>query len=248
SDGWPAGWYTYARRGTPDPTAGRAAHPMPPKPETMDFDHVEVNQLMKVFGLTRALAGVSLRFDAGQVSVVEGPNGSGKSTLLSILAQLARPTSGKVRYGRYDSRRHGAGLRGRIGVLGHAAMVYPDLTARENLEFFRRMHGLEPDAVSALIDRFEIGRFGDRAVRTYSRGQLQRVALARALLHRPRLVLLDEPSTGLDLRAVDRLVEAVGVERERGAILVLVTHDSGLAEALADVRIRLERGRLAEAA
>lgn len=199
---------------------------------------------MKLYGATRALAGVDLRFEAGTITVIEGNNGSGKSTLLAILAGLAMQTDGEVRYGELDGRRGGEALRATIGVLAHAPMVYPDLTGRENLRFFCELYGVPVDRVTHLCSRFEIGRFADRPVRTYSRGQLQRIALARAVLHEPRLLLLDEPSTGLDLRGIDRLADAVVEERARGAILVLVTHDRAFGERLGDVRVTLERGRV----
>ncbi len=213
-----------------------------------DFQRVRAEKLVKVYGATRALAGVDLTFESGRVTVVEGPNGSGKSTLLAILAQLARPTRGRVLYGDLDGQRGGARVRARIGVLAHAAMVYPDLTGRENLELFASLHEIARprERVDELIERFDIARFLDRPTRTYSRGQLQRVALARALVHSPRLLLLDEPSTGLDERSVARLVHTVEQEREAGTILVLVTHDAALAERLGDVRVRLDRGRVAE--
>ncbi|HJL18953.1 MAG TPA: heme ABC exporter ATP-binding protein CcmA [Sandaracinaceae bacterium LLY-WYZ-13_1] len=210
----------------------------------IDFDRVEVKGLVKVYGATRALVGVDAAFDAGTVTVIEGPNGSGKTTLLDILGQLVRPTRGTVRYGDHEGKSRA--LRAQIGILAHAAMIYPDLSARENLHLFARLHRLDdPDArIGALVDRFEIGRWGERPARTYSRGQLQRLALARALMHAPRLLLLDEPSTGLDVRAVERLERAVEAERERGAIVVLITHDSALADRLAERRVRLRRGKV----
>lgn len=210
----------------------------------LDFTTVEARGLVKVYGPTRALVGVDARFEAGTTTVVEGPNGSGKSTLLNILAQLVRPTRGEVRYG--DRSRGGSELRAQIGVLAHAAMIYPDLSGLENLRLYAKLEDLaDPEArVQSLLERFEIGRFRDRAARTYSRGQLQRIALARALLHTPRLLLLDEPSTGLDVRGVERLARAVDEERERGAIVVLITHDAALADRLGRRRIRLDRGRV----
>jgi heme exporter protein A len=213
------------------------------------FERVVTDKLVKTFGATRALAGVSVALESGAVTVVEGPNGSGKSTLLAILAQLARPTRGRVRYGDLDAARHRGALRRHIGILAHASMLYPSLTGRENLAFFAELHGIEDraDRIEELVRRFEIGKFFERPTRTYSRGQLQRVALARAVLHRPKLLLLDEPSTGLDTNAVERLVTAIESEREAGTILVLVTHDPELAQRVADSRIRLDRGRVAEA-
>ena len=213
----------------------------------MDFERVEVSGLVKVYGATRALIGVDATFDAGRVTVVEGPNGSGKSTLLNVLGQLVRPTRGVVRYGEWTSETaSGIDLRAEIGILAHAAMIYPDLSALENLALYIQLHGLSDPSgrLEAASDRFEIGRWGERAARTYSRGQLQRLALARALLHAPRLLLLDEPSTGLDVRAVERLVTAVSEERERGAIVVLITHDPKLADRLADARVSLKRGKV----
>jgi heme exporter protein A len=216
----------------------------------LDFEQVTARGLVKMYGPTRALAGVDITLEAGKVTVVEGPNGSGKSTLVAILALLSRPTRGEVKYGAVDARRGGAALRARIGVLGHAAMVYPDLSARENLLFFARLHDVpQPDArIRALAERFEISAaFLDRPARTWSRGQLQRVALARALLHAPRLLLLDEPSTGLDTATTERLVEAVAEEKRAGTILALITHDAPLADRLADVRIKLDRGKVVAA-
>lgn len=211
---------------------------------SLDFDRVETHDLVKLFGLTPALVGVSLAFDAGTITVIEGPNGSGKSTLLALLALLARPTRGRVCFGTHDPRRRPA-LRAAIGFLGHAPMVVPDLTGEENLDLFAALYGVPwGDGERARArERFGLGPWLTRPTRTYSRGQVQRVALARALLHAPRLVLLDEPSTGLDEASTERLVQAIKDERARGAIVVAVTHDVAFAEALADRRVRLDAGR-----
>jgi heme exporter protein A len=106
------------------------------------------------------------------------------------------------------------------------------------------MYGVAKERVDELGARFEATTFWQRPVRTYSRGQLQRIALARALVHAPRLILLDEPSTGLDVRATAQLISVVRAERERGAIIALVTHDPALSQELADKRVRLLRGRI----
>jgi heme exporter protein A len=214
--------------------------------DALDFDAVTARGLVKVYGPTRALAGVDVTLAAGRITAIEGPNGSGKSTLLALLALLARPTRGTIRFGTHDAEHAGPALRARIGVLAHAAMVYPDLTGRENLRLFADLYGLadREARIGAVLERFEIGAFVDRPARTYSRGQLQRVALARALVHAPRLLLLDEPSTGLDAPSTERLARAIDAERARGTIVALVTHDAPLAERLADVRVRLERGRV----
>lgn len=212
---------------------------------SVDFERVQVASVVKVFGTTRALAGVTLELEAGQVTVIEGPNGSGKSTLLNILSLLSRPTRGEVRFGKHEAWKSRAALRGRLGVLAHAAMLYPDLSGEENLQLYARAFGLPDARAGAMAERFDALGFWQRPVRTYSRGQLQRIALGRALLHQPRLLLLDEPSTGLDARSVELLVAAVAEERQRGAIVALVTHDGPLADEIADVRVRLSRGRVA---
>ncbi len=202
-----------------------------------------------MYGPTRALNGVNVEFRAGEITVIEGPNGSGKSTLLSLVGQLAQPSSGRIFYG----RRSGSGPRARrrlshqIGILSHQSMLYPDLTGRENLRLFGELYGLdEVERRSHLVcERFGVtADFFDRPTRTYSRGQLQRVALARAVLHRPRLLLLDEPSTGLDRASTKLLEEAVATEKQNGTILLLVTHDPAFADAVADQRIRLHKGRV----
>lgn len=216
----------------------------------MDFEHVETRALVKLYGPTPALAGVDLRLEAGQITVIEGPNGSGKTTLLSILSLLARPTRGEVRFGKHDPRRRSS-LRGQVGLVAHAAMVYPELTGEENLALTAALYDLAgggKQQIAHARDRFGLGGWLARPVRTYSRGQLQRLALARALLHAPRLVLLDEPSSGLDAASSERLSTALSDERSRGAIVVVVTHDPAFASAVADRRVRLEAGRVAEAA
>jgi heme exporter protein A len=212
------------------------------------YARVSGRGLVKTYGPTRALAGIDVDFAAREVTVVEGPNGSGKSTLLGLLSLLVRPSRGELRFGDRDARADATALRGTVGVLAHAALVYPDLSALESLALTAELHGLDAGEargrIAALRDRFELGTFAERPARTYSRGQLQRLAIARTLLHRPTLVLLDEPSTGLDAASTERLVGAVLEERERGAIVVVVTHDAGFAEAVATRRLRLARGRV----
>lgn len=204
---------------------------------------VRAEKLTKLYGTTRALLDFDGEFAPGAVTVVEGPNGSGKSTLLALLAQTARPTSGLIHYG---AALHSAtALRSAVGMVAHDAMLYPDLTGLENLALYAQLYAVA--APSARIDelraRFDVGRFAERPVRTYSRGQQQRVSLCRALLHAPAILLLDEPTTGLDADSVERLVEAVAAERARGVIQILVTHDGAFAARVADTRIGLRAGR-----
>ncbi len=204
---------------------------------------VELRAVSKTYGAVRALIGVSLRFEPGLVSVVEGANGSGKSTLLALVGTLARPTSGSVDHGTLGATREE--VRASLGWVGHDSLCYADLTGRENVELAARLHGRDPEqAFAEAAERFDLGAFAGRAVRTYSRGQRQRVALARALVHGPSLILLDEPTTGLDASSIDRLVRLVHEEAGRGAIVVVVTHDPAFAKE-GQARFRLNRGRVA---
>jgi heme exporter protein A len=208
---------------------------------------VELRGVSKTFGPVRALAGVSTTFESGKVTVVSGSNGSGKSTLLAIAADLSRPTSGSVEYRGLGEDR--SAIRRAIGWLGHESLCYGDLTGRENVALSAKLYGLDPAVTyAAAARRFDLEAFSTRPVRTYSRGQRQRIALARALLHSPKILLLDEPTAGLDKGSVTRLIEVVKEEAQRGAVVILVTHDDEVADAIADARIQLERGRLVSTA
>ena len=203
---------------------------------------VELKGVTKAYGPVRALVGVSCRFESGRVTVVRGPNGSGKSTLLSIVGTLARPSSGVVDHGSLGRRR--SDVRRVLGWVGHDSLCYPDLSGRQNIELAARLHGCDPEqAFARAVERFDIAGFAKRAVRTYSRGQRQRIAVARALVHQPQLLLLDEPTTGLDPSAAEKLIAVVREEADRGATVVVVTHDMVFADALGADVVALERGR-----
>ena len=204
---------------------------------------VELRGVSKTFGAVRALVGVNVVFEAGQVTSIEGANGSGKSTMLAIVGTLARPTSGTVVHGELGRTR--PDVRKTLGWLGHDSLCYADLTGRENIELAARLYGEDPAvAYERAVARFDLGAFAERPLRTYSRGQRQRVALARALVHGPRLLLLDEPTTGLDAKSMASLVAVVRDEARGGSVVVVVTHDRAFADAIADVRVELERGRV----
>lgn len=208
---------------------------------------VELRGVTKTYPpAVRALRGVSARFSDGKVSVVVGANGSGKSTLLSIIGTLSGATAGRVSHGALGKSREV--VRRMLGWVGHDALCYADLTGRENIELAARLHGLSPDeAFEVARERFSLASFAGRPFRTYSRGQRQRVALARALVHEPMLLLLDEPTTGLDKGGVDTLLTVVRAEAKRGAIVIVVTHDEGFAKEVGDDRLLLEGGRVKEA-
>ena len=212
---------------------------------TVDFDAVTMRDVSRHFGRRRALSHISLTARAGEIVGLLGPNGAGKSTLIGILATLVAPTSGEVRYGTHAARDLAAPLRSRIGLLAHELHLYPELSARQNLAFFAQLYGLDPAKTvdAALVSAGLADRDGDD-VSGFSRGMRQRLGLERALLHLPRLLLLDEPFTGLDDRAVQTVRERLRRLAAGGAIVVLATHDLDLAEGLV-TRVALVRdGRL----
>jgi heme exporter protein A len=210
------------------------------------IERVEARGASRLHGSTLALRGVSTHFDPGTISLIEGPNGSGKSTLMGLLSTASRPTSGRILWEPYGDSAERA--RPHVGWLGHEALVYPDLSGRENLAWVAQLHGLPPSVVDEVAARIGLGSFALRPVRTMSRGQRQRIAIARALLHRPSLLLLDEPTTGLDRDGVALLLRLVREERDRGAIVVLIAHDPGLGRELGARVLQMNHGRLAEAA
>ena len=211
----------------------------------IDFDTVFVDDVSRHYGRRRALAHVSLQAERGQVLGLFGPNGAGKSTLISVLSTLLRPSSGRVRYGSHTIEGAGDPLRGAIGVLGHDLFLYADLTARENLRFFGTLYGLDR-LDERVAEALHLARLTDRAddrAGSFSRGLRQRLALERALLHQPRLVLLDEPFTGLDDESALVLIERLRMLRDAGRIVDMATHDFDTAEAVVDRSVCIDRGR-----
>jgi ABC-type multidrug transport system ATPase subunit len=208
--------------------------------------------LTKRFGPLAALAPLDLTLAAGETLAVLGPNGAGKSTLLRLLAGLARPSSGTVDVAapsvpglvRFDSSTR-TGRRAAVGLVAHATFLYPQLSARENLALAARLYAVPDPAarVAALIEAHALGPVADRAAGELSRGWAQRVAIARALVHDPRLLLLDEPFTGLDPAAAERLAGRLDEQRGSGRAAVLVTHELPRAVQLATRALVLVRGR-----
>ena len=212
----------------------------------VDFDTLTVEDVSRHFGRRRALSRITFEATRGTVLGLLGPNGAGKSTMLALLGTLLRPSGGRIRYGTHDATAPGAAVRGSIGVLGHDLFLYPELTAQENLEFFAGLYGL-PDPRAAATDALKQADLADRAgdaVSSFSRGMRQRVGLERALIHQPRLLLLDEPFTGLDDASAAALAVRLRTLRESGAIVVLATHDLDLADGLLDRAVFLRDGRM----
>jgi heme exporter protein A len=212
----------------------------------MDFTSLTFADVSRHFGRRRALNRVSFRCDAGEILALLGPNGAGKSTLLSITATLLQPSSGEVRYGGHRASDAAAPLRSRIGLLGHDLYLYPELSAAENLRFFAQMYDVPrvEQRITAALDRAGLAGRRDDVVSGFSRGMRQRLALERALLHEPRLVLLDEPFTGLDDAATTALRDRLATLRSAGCIVIVTTHDLETIEAITDRAVMLQGGRL----
>ncbi len=202
--------------------------------------------LVRTFGGRRAVNDVSFALAPGDCLGLFGPNGAGKTTLLRLLAGLLAPSGGRSTVGGVVMRSaHGA--RGQVGLISHASMLYGALTARENLEFTARMFGVA-DPVRAARGALETMRVLDRAdapVRALSRGLQQRVSIARAIVHGPRLILCDEPYTGLDEVGSAALTAALSERRAAGAALLLVTHNLAEGLALATHVAIMRHGRFA---
>src|SRR3954468_10280019 len=202
---------------------------------------LELSDLGRAYGERVALTGVSLTLPRGSTLAVFGANGAGKTTLLRILATLLRPHRGSARVLGKELPREGWAVRGRIGFLGHASLLYRDLTARENLRFHARLHGVDRARIDELLDAVGLRARADDPVHTYSRGMVQRAAVARAVLHDPELLLLDEPTSNLDPRATELVEPLIGASS--GRTRVLTSHDPVGGLHGADLALGLRAGR-----
>ena len=218
--------------------------PMLPLPAS---DHmVQAEHLRKTYGPTRVLDDVSLALGAGEGLTLLGPNGTGKTTLLRILATLQRPTSGSLYIGGIDALKQPEGVRGSVDMVGHGTWVYEDLTAIENLRFWTTLGG--HDAARArlrgALESVELDAVADQRARTFSAGMKRRLALARVLLGRGRLLLLDEPFTGLDRAGRKWLGEFLMTFKAQGGALIVATHSFDAGVGVADRVAILAGGRI----
>lgn len=207
---------------------------------------IEIQGLVKAYGLQPVLRKLDLRIERGEFVALLGPNGSGKSTLLRQLAGLTPPNAGSITIGGWSLPREAAAVRAQIGMVSHKLLLYDNLTARENLHFFARLYDLSPDdarsRIETLLAQVGLQRRGNDLVRTYSRGMQQRLSIARALLHRPHVLLLDEPYTGLDQDASQVLDGLLREAHAEGHTIVMTTHELGRAATLPTRVVILSRG------
>ena len=206
---------------------------------------VAVSGVWKYFGDFPALRDISLEVPAGSCLALLGRNGAGKTTLLRILAGFSKPAKGTVTLQGHEPRAIPA--RRQIGYIGHGISVWDELSATENLRLFASLYDVDTARIPRWLERVGLGRVQDGLVREFSRGMRQRLAIARAFLHDPNLLLLDEPFTSLDDRAIALLQSVLREARERGAAVVMSTHQLREALELASDVALLQKGKLAYA-
>jgi heme exporter protein A len=188
---------------------------------------IQVRGLVKAFGLQAALRGVNLDVAEGEFLTVLGPNGAGKTTLLRVLATLSKPTAGVVRVAGHDVSKAGPQVRRLIGLVSHQTLLYPHLSAEDNLRFYGHMYDVTDleERIGEVLDLVGLAARRTDLVRTFSRGMQQRLTIARAILHQPQVMFFDEPYTGLDQQAASVLSEILGTVAAAGRTVLLTTHN-----------------------
>jgi heme exporter protein A len=207
---------------------------------------IKVRNLTKRFGSKTILSGLNFQVAAGEFVAILGPNGAGKTTFLRILASLVRPTLGDVFLAGYRLPDQASEVRSRLGVVSHMPLLYGDLSADENLQFYARLYDLSDSnkRIQEIIQQVGLTARRKDLVRTYSRGMQQRLAIGRAILHSPTILLLDEPHTGLDQDASEMLDEVLKRVTGSGRTVVMTSHDLIRIENLASRFDILSRGRI----
>lgn len=207
---------------------------------------IEINGLVKAYDLLPVLRKLDLRVGRGEFVALLGPNGSGKSTLLRLISGLSRPTGGLITIGGWSLPKEAYAVRAQIGMVSHKPLLYENLSARENLQFFARLYNLPAASTEArineMLQQVGLARRAHDLVRTFSRGMQQRLSIARALLHNPDVLLMDEPYTGLDQDASAILDHLLRQAHSQGRTILMSTHELGRAATLASRVVILSRG------
>lgn len=208
---------------------------------------IDVRNVTRRIDGRRLLDRIRLTVEPGRLLLLCGPNGAGKSTLLKVIAGLLPPTDGEVLYDGVTASKAGPALRSRLGVLLHESALYDELTVMENLIFAGRLFGVRDvvGAAEAMVDRLGLRLVAREPAGRMSRGMRQRLSLGRALIHRPSVVLLDEPYGGLDVRWADELTDLLRELRASGTSVILIAHEWRTAWQVADDVAVIVRGRLA---
>ncbi|MDI6655715.1 MAG: heme ABC exporter ATP-binding protein CcmA [Candidatus Hydrothermarchaeota archaeon] len=184
---------------------------------------IEITNLSKKFGNHLAVSDVTLAIARGESFALLGPNGAGKTTIIRILSTLLKPTSGSVKINGFDLAREPEKVKKGIGVVSHNSFLYDELTVKENLDFYTALYEAEA-SIEDLLEKLEIGSICDEYVGNLSRGMKQRLSIARAIVHEPEILLLDEPSVGLDVKSRQAFYEMVKELRSKGTTILLTTH------------------------
>jgi len=206
---------------------------------------IEVKNLKKAFGRRQVLNDISFKLQHGEFLTIFGPNGAGKTTLIKTLATLLKPTAGEIRINGHLFADDPAVIRRQIGLISHQPLLYLDLSAYENLEFYGSLYGVEdlPNRILQLLKKVELSSRRYDLVRTFSKGMQQRLAIARALIHQPRILFLDEPHSGLDPHAIEILDNLIA-EIRADHTFIMITHNLEKGLALSDKIMILKDGRI----
>jgi ABC-2 type transport system ATP-binding protein len=209
---------------------------------------IELSEVTKKYGAKTAVDRLSLRVESGELFAFLGPNGAGKTTTIKLVCGLLFPTAGSVRVGGFDLKTQGDQARQMISYVPDQPYLYEKLTGREFLQFIADMYGLGPDRarqrMEEMIELFGLGDFVDDLTESYSHGMKQRTVFAAALLHEPKVLIVDEPTVGLDPRSVRLLKDLLRKEADRGVTVFLSTHSLDVAQELAGRIGIVESGRL----
>ncbi len=209
---------------------------------------IEAENLSKFYGSLPVLRSLSFTVWRGEFVALLGANGSGKSTLLRLLSGLSKPTTGAIRIGGWEMPREAMAVRAQIGLVAHQPLLYENLTARENLDFYGKLYGIERDErerrIKELLIAAGLRKRRDSLVRSFSRGMKQRLSIARATLHQPDVLLLDEPYSGLDQAAAERLDAMLAAAIAEGRTIIMSTHQLERIPPTAGRALALSRGRI----
>jgi ABC-2 type transport system ATP-binding protein len=198
---------------------------------------IELEHVTKTYGNKLAVDDLSLHIERGELFAFLGPNGAGKTTTIKLMCGLLFPTAGRIRIGGFDLASHGQKARQLISYVPDQPFLYEKLTGREVLQFIADMYGMSPersrDRMTRMIETFQLGAFVDDLTQNYSHGMRQRTVFASALLHEPQVLIVDEPTVGLDPRSVRLLKDLLRAEAQRGVTIFLSTHSLDIAQELA---------------
>ncbi|HEY7510265.1 MAG TPA: ABC transporter ATP-binding protein [Vicinamibacteria bacterium] len=209
---------------------------------------IEIQDLVKKYGAFTAVDGVSLEVEAGEIHGFLGPNGAGKTTTIRIVAGLLKPTSGRVRIGGHDLAREPEVAKASLGFIPDRPFLYEKLTAGEFLRFHGGLYGIDGNGIARrvgeMLEMFELTRWEDELVESFSHGMKQRLVMCAAFLHRPRAVVVDEPMVGLDPRGARLIKQVFRAMSEQGVAILMSTHTLEVAEEMCDRISIIQKGRI----